>query len=448
MRLNRGSHYVAKTRKNSMKKNLPFPDYRHTCGWNQLLGLRKNPAALQSDTQCDIAVIGAGFTGIAAARRIGEISPESDVVLLDASLIGEGNSGRNSGFLLEVALAHDADLNNISRMQRCNAMLQATMAGISDDVARHDIHCELIRCGTYRAAAGRAGARSLDRYRAFLEASELPCETLDAEETRFRIGTCFYRHALFSPHCYLVQPAALIRGLARCLPGAVRLFENSPVISVGQRKGRWELQTSGGKVHATKVIIANNAFCKGLGFGADRIAAIYTYAAFTEPLDGCTSDELGNDRQWGVLPAHRLGSTLRRTVDNRLLIRTLYSYERDASVATVEPRLRDALTRRYPQLANTPFTSVWGGATGFTYNAAPLWGEPATGLYISTGCNGGGVVKGTLFGKLLAERALGQETVDVQELFGVASRMPPEPVRKLGFTVIAALERIRARAEV
>jgi glycine/D-amino acid oxidase-like deaminating enzyme len=106
--------------------------------------------------------------------------------------------------------------------------------------------------------------------------------------------------------------------------------------------------------------------------------------------------------------------------------------------------------RRFPQLeldTLAPFEHVWGGATGFTYNGAPVWGQARPGLWVSAGCNGGGVVKGTLFGTLLARRAMGEDVPDVADLFGRASWMPPEPLRRLGFTLIAMRERRSAGRE-
>ncbi|NNL55539.1 MAG: FAD-dependent oxidoreductase [Woeseia sp.] len=424
------------------------PDYRHSCGWNGLLGLRKNLEPLKQNIHCDVTIIGAGYTGIAAARRVGELSPNSDIVVLEASSIGEGNPGRNSGFLLEVALAHDVDKQNLARMQQCNQLIQQAMRSLRDDIERFKIDCGLFHSGTYRAAASATGSKSLDRYKAFLDAAGLRCDTLDAANLSSRIGTRFYRKGIYSPHCYLAQPAALIRGLAERLPDNARMYENSPALGLERKSNCWLVKTPHGDVLAKKVILANNAFCKALGFGQERLVAMYTYAALTEPLDAFLLAQCGEDEQWGVLPAHRLGSTLRRTADGRLLIRSLYRYEKDCNASDVEPELRSALTRRFPQLANVPFAAVWGGATGFTFNAAPLWGELRPELYISAGCNGGGIVKGTLFGKLLAERTLGHDTVDVSSLFGTARYMPPDPLRKLGFSVIAAVERFRARAEV
>jgi glycine/D-amino acid oxidase-like deaminating enzyme len=248
-----------------------------------------------------------------------------------------------------------------------------------------------------------------------------------------------------------VQPAALIRGLADNLPNNVDLFEETPALSLDRLADGWRVACPEGSIEAPQVILANNAFARELGAGLRaRLAVMYTYAGLTAPLPAAALAQLGQEADWGLLPAHRLGTTLRRTVDGRLLVRSYYGYEREEDNARVALRLRGCLIRRFPALEldpAQPFEHVWGGATGFTYNGAPLWGQVAPGLWVSAGCNGGGVVKGTLFGTLLARRAMGESVPDVTELFGRASWMPPEPLRHLGFAMMAALEQRSAGLE-
>lgn len=426
----------------------PYPSYQSECGWNALLPKRAQVAVLRNEARCDVAIIGAGYTGLAAARQWARRAPDDQVFVFDSSEIGEGNPGRNSGFLLEIALANDANAKQLERMKSCNRLIAETMQDIRDLVQGGGIDCDLQRRGTYRAAAGNAGETALDQYRAFLEAAELPFQALNRDQLEQRLGTRFYRRGLYSPHCYLAQPAALIRGLANQLPPSVTVYERTPVTRLTQGTDHWLLTTPEAQVHAGKVIIANNAFCKDLGTGRSRIVAMYTYAALTGRLPDEMLTTLGTDASWGVLPAHRLGSTLRRTSDGRLLIRSFYGYEREADNQMIARKLGDNLLRRFPQLGKVEFEHVWSGATGFTYNGAPIWGQAQPGLFVSAGCNGGGVVKGTLFGRVLVDLMFGLPVPDMPQLFGQASWMPPEPLRRIGFHAVAALERRRGLAEV
>ncbi len=433
---------------------MTHPRYHEPCGWQALLTPRCPEPALGDHVDVDVAVVGAGYTGLAAARAWAQARPGDTVAVLDSSVVGEGSPGRNSGFMLEIALADDADPGAVTRMKACNRLLGETMEGLRRLVTEHGIRCQLARAGTYRAAATEGGVRYLERYRTFLDAAGLSYERLDAAALAERLGTGYYRYGLYSPDCSLVQPAALIRGLADSLPPGVRLYEETPALSLERERAGWRIECPHGSVHARHAILANNAFARNLGAAGrrrlkSRLTVMYTYAALTAPLPERRLAAFGSDREWGLLPAHRLGTTLRRTADGRLLVRSYYGYEREEDNAAVALRLRGCLDRRFPGLAaeEAPFQHVWGGATGLTYNGAPVWGELAPGLWVSAGCNGGGLVKGTLFGALLARRALGEAVPDVASLFGAASWMPPEPVRRIGFSLVSTLERRAAGLE-
>lgn len=403
---------------------------------------------LSADVAVDTVIIGAGYTGISAAKRMHELAPSDEIAIIDSSEIGEGNPGRNSGFLLEIALANDADPSQLHRMRQCNELIAASLGKIVKAVESSSIDCQLKRMGTYRGAAGKQGLKSLHQYAAFLESAQLPYQDLNRGEMEQNLGTQFYQRGLYSPHCYLAQPAALIRCLADELPDKVHLFENTPAISLQQSGGRWLIKTANSEISARKVMLTNNAFAKSLGIGKSQLVAMYTYAGITPVLDPALLQTLGSDTSWGLLPTHRLGSTLRKTEDGRLLVRCLYAYEKEINSALVRQELSRNLVKRFPQLANTELEHIWGGAVGFTMNGGAVFGEIKPGLFVSAGCNGGGVVKGSLFGELLANLASGQPVPDVSALFGKASWMPPEPIRSLGFKLVSGLERFRGQAEI
>ena len=92
-----------------MSTRKTFPNYKLKSGWNALLPAREASPALKKDISVDVLIIGAGWTGISAAKHWHSLSPEAGIALIDASEIGEGNPGRNSGFLLEIALAEEAN---------------------------------------------------------------------------------------------------------------------------------------------------------------------------------------------------------------------------------------------------------------------------------------------------------------------------------------------------
>ena len=177
---------------------------------------------LTNDINVRVAIIGAGYTGISAAKRWHELAPDDDIAIVDSSEVGEGTPGRNSGFLLQIALANDADPQQMRRMTQCNGLIAKAMDKIVQEVEKSNIDCQLKRTGTYRAAAGKAGNKALKQYREFLRAADLPFEDLDRQALQQRLGTSFYQRGLYSPHCYLAQPAALIKALVQKLPDEIQ----------------------------------------------------------------------------------------------------------------------------------------------------------------------------------------------------------------------------------
>ncbi|MBS3669681.1 NAD(P)/FAD-dependent oxidoreductase [Vreelandella boliviensis] len=422
------------------------PSHQRPCGWNAWLAERQPRPALRGHSEANVVIIGAGYTGFAAASAWQQARPDDRIKILEADRIGEGSPGRNSGFMLEIALANDARPEELERMEKLNALSRQTMALLRERVERLGIDCQLERSGTYRAARSGIGQRALRQYEAFLKAAGLSYQTLNANQLAERIGTRYYTQGIYSPDCYLVQPAALIVGLADSLEAGIELHEHSPATQIVPDGKKWRVITPEGEVTAGQVILANNAFSRALGADPSRLTAIYTYAAITEPLPEPERQRIAATT-WGLLPAHRLGCTLRTTADGRLMIRSRYSYEREADNARIEAELKASLEARYPELTPVHFDKVWGGTTGLTYNGAPLWGEIQPGLYVSAGCNGGGIVKGTFLGDALARYALGQPVEDIASLFGKASWMPPDPVRRLGFYLTSEMERRKAKHE-
>ena len=135
------------------------------------------------------------------------------------------------------------------------------------------------------------------------------------------------------------------------------------------------VRTRNGPFSADNVILANNAFARRLGFLRSRLVTIYTYAGVTPVLDAAQQALLGQRDQWGVIPANRLGTTLRRIRGGRFMVRSAYSYEAEQPLERMAGQLRASFQRRYPQLAAHDFEYVWSGSTALTGNGASFVGE-------------------------------------------------------------------------
>jgi glycine/D-amino acid oxidase-like deaminating enzyme len=425
-----------------------FPTYANKCGWNAMLPPRIPRPALGTDLAVDYAVIGAGFTGLAIARRLQELDPQARIIVLEASTIGEGASARNSGFTSADVLPRTATMAGAEKARRQTALIRGAFDWLTGTLRDYDIACDMKRVGSIRAAATEAGEASLCSVIEVARANGIAHSVLRRQEIAERTGSGYYRLGLFLNDTYLLQPAALIRGLADALSASVTLYENSPVRQIDRTAKGWELTTDGGTVRARCVALTNTSFIPRLGYLKLRMATIFTYAAVTEALGKADLGHLGTAPAWGLLPVHRLGTTSRRIGRDRLMVRSLYAHETELSQTEVVTKLRDRFERRWPGLRHVGFEHVWGGATAFTLNGAPWWGKIDEGLFASGGCNGSGIAKGTMLGRHLAEliRGVGNPA-EVTAAMGTASLIAPEPFRSIGFNIVSTLESRKAGRE-
>lgn len=400
-----------------------------------MLPARKAKPRIEGSHHAKYAIIGAGYTGLAAARRLAEIDPHADVVVVDASEIGEGSSGRNSGFTRPIEFPLSLTPANADKAKVIAAFNQEGFDYLKHAIDEFAIGCDLVQAGVIRGAATTLGETHVRSSEAELRAMGIEAVFLNRGDLENGVGTNYYKCGLHVKNSYLLQPAALIRGLADNLPRSVQLFENSHVQKIA-RNTRWTLSLNGADIETDYLILATNAFIKEFGHLKDRLVAVYTYAAVTEAMSLPDTGAIGSMPTWGILPAHRLGTTCRRVGPNRLLVRSLQSYERELSPSQVHDRLREKYVSRWPHLAHVKFEHVWGGTTAITLNGSPWWGKLDDGLYASVGCNGAGITKGTLLGKRLAELIVGVGSHEgLQAAFGRANWIVPEPFRRTGFNL-------------
>ncbi|QEL27361.1 FAD-binding oxidoreductase (plasmid) [Bosea sp. F3-2] len=430
-------------------KRVIYPDYLGRSGWNAMLPPRQPNGAAQGRLAVRYAVIGAGVTGLAAARRLAELAPNSQVALIDAKVVEESASGRNSGFigsgLPAVGHGKAADAAAALEKQDIAAKIdQEGLAWLKELSERHGFECGLTRIGSFKAAATDRGLEMLRGVSAAAAAQGRILPILSENEVFARTGMRFYKGAIFSDNTHLIQPAALVRGLAGSLPGNVTLYENTRIDGLEKVGADWILSGDGLRIAARSVVLASNASTKSFGLLNDRLATLYTYVGITPKLSDPAV--LGSDERWGMTSAQRAGgSTLRKLADNRFMIRSLYTYERELRNDRVRELLLEKFHRRYPQLVGVDFEYVWGGFTDMTRNGKPFWGRLDDNLYVSAGYNGSGVAKGTALGRRLAELVLapGREH-EMTTAIGRASWMPPEPFRKIGLSAIVKYEEHQA----
>lgn len=429
-------------------RRLPDDDAA-SCGWTALLPALPPPRRLCGAERADCAVIGAGFTGLAAARRLATLRPDWHIAVLDAQRVGGGASGRNSGFVVD--LPHYEPKRGVEGNRRLLRLGRAGLAHLRELVRRHAIDCDWTERGRLHGAASDEGMRALETFFAGAEALGEPYERLTRDAIAARIGSDYYRAGAFTAGSVMVQPAALARGLARTLPENVALFEESPARAI-RSGGGVTIESAAGTLTADRLFAATNGFTPALGLLRDRLFPLMTFGSLTRPLTASESAALGGELVWGLVSEAPMGTTLRRLPDGRMLLRNTVRYRPGLRVdAALRQRVR-ALHRhgfavRFPHLAAVDFEYTWGGVMGVTFNGAQFFGEIEPRVFAAAAYNGVGIAMGTISGVLLAELALGEESPFLADMLALPGpdRLPPAPA--LGIGIRATLAYLGKKAE-
>jgi len=385
--------------------------------WNAILPPQVPPVSLENARKADWLVIGGGFAGLSAARRLRQLRPDDRIVVLEARRIAEGPAGRNSGFMIDLPhdLASDDYGGTVDTDRREIGWNRAAIGFAADMVADYGLTREAFDpCGKINAAATERGLAHARHYAAHLGRIGEPSETMDAGAMRAVTGTEYYLGGLRTPGAVLLQPALYMRGVAAGLGReGIAIRENSPVTGLAREGGVWCATTPGGSVSAPGVILAVNGQANGFGFWKRRLIHVHTYGAMTRALTAAEVARLGGAPRWALTPADPMGTTVRRidgTGGVRIVVRNRFTL--DGSLGVNGNRLarvyRDhdrAFAARFPMLEGVGMEYRWGGALCLSRNNVPAFGELEPGLFSAVCQNGLGTVKGTLSGMMAAELA-------------------------------------------
>ncbi|MFK0093653.1 NAD(P)/FAD-dependent oxidoreductase [Pseudomonas sp. NPDC090592] len=438
-----------------MTKISSLPADDASCGWYHLSKPRTPRPAHSGHSHARWVVVGAGFTGLAAARQLATNFPHDEIVLVEAQEVGFGTSGRNAGFAID--LPHDIGAEDyIGDIDIAKTILKLNLGGqqyLKDLIEQYDIECQFRHCGKYQAAIEDRGIAVLDAYRRGLDKLGQPYEVIEGRDLPDHIGTDFYRKGLFTPGTALLQPSALVKGLADSLPANVSLYEHTPITDV-EYGDKVVLRHANGSITADKLVLTTNAFGMSFGFLKGRMLPVFTYGSITRPLTEEEQARLGGKPYWGVIPADPFGTTMRRTVDNRLLIRNSFSYNPDGRsnrkyLARFVERHRESFARRFPMLPAVDFEYTWGGALALSRNHMGFFGQLAPNVVGALCCNGLGVTRGTVTGKLLADWLAGDKNELIEFLLNAPGPCanPPQPLVSLGLNANLMWGQFRAGKE-
>lgn len=433
-----------------------LPQADRNNGWLEILPPLPPANKATGDVKADYVVIGAGFTGLAAARRLAELLPDRHIVLLDAGRIGNNAAGRCSGFAIDQA--HNIRAKDFAgNLQGERDQIAINRAGqdyLRQIVQAWGINCDWTEAGKIHAAATERGKGKLKAYSENLDLLGAPYSWLSGAQMAGITGTDFYIAGLHTPGTMLMQPAALVCGMAQTLPDNVTVYENSPVTMITSASP-YQLTTPAAAISAKTLVLANNGFAGQFGQYRKNLIPVATWGSLTRPLTEDEEKQLGGQQSWGVIPADPFGTSVRRMVDGRILIRNIYSYS--PSLNPTEPdrkwareRHLRSLKNRFPMLPELTFDYTWGGPLCLSRNGEPVFGQLGADLYGAFCLNGVGIARGTAYGKLLAELIAGASgpLLDIMQKAGKPGNTPPEPFLGWGVRLNFAKRRFDAGLEL
>ncbi|MCP4431953.1 MAG: FAD-binding oxidoreductase [Gammaproteobacteria bacterium] len=401
-----------------MGNNIPYKPDLGVPGWLALLPERQPRSALQEDIEVDYCIVGAGFAGLAAARRIRQLDRNASIAILDATSAGSGPAGRNSGFMIDLPhiVASSSYAGQLESDMRDIKLNRSAIEFVGNMVREFNCPQQVFRIeGKVNAAAGKSGVRANENYARHLERMKEPCEMLNSNEMERMTGTDYYLGGLHTPGVAMIQPAMLNQQIADGLVNqcACKLFENTAVTSIHKQRERWKFVTESGSVVAGRGVLAVNGFVEKFGFYQRRLMHVNLYASMTRELTTDEISSLGGESRWGITPSNPFGSTVRRISDSgghRIVIRNRFSYDPDlfASEVNLEKAKTDhrrSFEARFPELNRVRMEYCWSGRICASRNHVWALGKVADHLYSACCQNGLGASKGVIAGIVAAEMA-------------------------------------------
>lgn len=442
---------------------MTLPDYRRLSLWHETVDDDLTPRAqLGGDVDVDVAIVGAGYTGLWTAYHLVTADPTIRVAVIEQEIAGFGASGRNGGWCSAIfptslaRMATEAGREGAVRLQR---RLHDTVPEVGRIAAAESIDCHFDQGGYLSVARNPA---QLERLRTEVKTYAewgfgdddhrmlSPGDVADIACVSTALG------GTWTPHCAAIHPARLVRGLARAAERrGVRIYEHTRAVDVASRR----VVTRHGTVRADHVVLATEGYTPTLPGRRRTLAPVYSLMTATEPLTADLLAAIGLERRTTFADNRHLVIYGQRTRDGRIAFggrgaryhyasKVSAAYDRDARVHAM---LRSVLIELFPVLGEVRFTHAWGGNLGVPRDWFPsVRHDRRSGLAFAGGYVGDGVATSALAGRTLAAMIRDDDPDDLAGLpwAGRTSRAwEPEPLRWLGVNAVTALMSSADRSE-
>jgi len=428
----------------------------NSCSWIKDLSPRINIKKLLSNKDCEWLIIGAGYTGLSAARKLGQLYPNQKIILIDAQLAGEGASSRNSGYLVDTTLNDGFTSNkDLENYKKKSDIYELGIEVIKKFIKEYQVDCDWNECGKYFASSKVEDKGILKNFSEKLSKLGFNHNLLSNTELTKRLGTSFYNIALYTKGGILLHPGKLVRAMIDILPSNVQLFENSSLLEWQKENDIISCHFKNGIIKTKKIIFATNGFLKSLGIKVNYNFPITLTASMTRPLTDQEFESIGKPSEWGVLPVRPMGATIRMTKDRRILIRNTAEIHNpfkmsQSNLEKRSVRQKIGIKKRFPQLPDDIIQSTWSGIVSRTRNSSQIFEKIDDNIFVAGCYNGSGIGVGTLFGEQIAIKASNEHTKEIEtiEARSKPTWLPPQPFLDLGIKTRLLYERIRARSEI
>ena len=426
------------------------------CSWIKDLVLRTNIKTLQSKEDCEWLIIGAGYTGLSAARKLAQLYPNQKIILIDAQLAGEGASSRNSGYLVDTTLNDGFTSNKeLENYKKKADIYELGIKIVKKFINEYQVDCDWNECGKYFASSKLEDQKILNNFSNTLSQLGFEHNLFSNNELTKKLGTSFYNTAIHTKGGILLHPGKLVRAMIDVLPKNVVLYENSYLLNWNKIKDMIFCRFKDGEIKTKKIIFATNGFLQSLGIKSNYNFPITLTASMTRPLNDSEYKSIGSPKEWGVLPVRPMGATIRMTKDRRILIRNTAEVYNPFKMSNSDLDKRSinqkiGIKKRFPQLPDDIIQSSWSGIVSRTRNSSQIFEKIDNNIFAAGCYNGAGIGVGTLFGEQIAIKASSENTKEIEiiEARNKPTWLPSQPFLSLGVKTRLIYERLRARSEI
>ena len=428
----------------------------NSCGWIDYKTQRSNIRKLNNDLSCDYLIVGAGFTGLSAARKLGQIAKNKKIILVDAQLAGEGASSRNSGYLVDTTLndgfTSDKDISNYKKKAQIYKLGIKAVKKFNNE---YQVDCDWNECGKYFASSRLEDEGKAKNFSDLLKKLNFENTILYQSDLKKKLGTNFYKVGVFTNGGILLNPSKLIRAMVNALPENVRLFENTTLLKWNKSNENIDCSFEKNNIKTKKIIFCTNGFLSNLGIKKRYNFPITLTASMTRPLNEKEFKSIGEPKEWGVLPIRPMGATVRMTKDRRILIRNTAELRNPNGMSKKDLNKRInfhkiGIEKRFPTLEKDIINSSWSGIVCRSGNSSQIFEKIDTNIFVAGCYNGSGIGVGTLFGEQIALMA---EEENSEEISIIQSKkqpnwLPPQPFLNIGIFTRLLFEKIIAKSEI